>query len=76
MEYLYPTGYWFYTNEWEYISPDADNLERLSFIVGLVEMFTKVAWSRRQPDLVQYLMDNPPTVHSATRIDEPRTFDT
>jgi len=58
-------GYWFYTNEWNYIPPDAEHQETLSFIVGLLGTFAEVGLTRRRPDLVAYLMDDPPIVRGS-----------
>ncbi len=60
-------GYWFYENEWSYLPPDAENQEILSFIVGLFETFTEVSLSRHRPNLLPYLMDDPPIVHGSAK---------
>ena len=58
-------GYWFYTGEWGYIPPDGEHQETLSFIVGLLETFTRVGLTSRRPGLVAYLMDDPPIVRGS-----------
>lgn len=58
-------GYWFYASEWNYIPPDEEHQEILSFIAGLLETFTGVGLTRRHPGLVSYLMDNPPIVRES-----------
>ncbi|MFC2053163.1 DUF6602 domain-containing protein [Chloroflexota bacterium] len=58
-------GYWFYTDEWAYLPPDAENREILSFVVGLIEKFTEVSLSRRRPGLIPFLIDDPPIVRGS-----------
>jgi hypothetical protein len=58
-------GYWFYTNEWCYISSDDRHRETMSFIVGLIDMLAEVGATRHHPRLVGYLMDEPPILRGA-----------
>ena len=58
-------GYWFYTDEWRHISANEEHQETMSFIVGLIDMLSEVALTRRQPGLVAYLMDKPPILRGA-----------
>ena len=59
-------GYWFYTDEWCYISADDEHQEIVSFIVGLIDTFTEVGLTRRRPSLVAYLMNNPPILRGSS----------
>jgi hypothetical protein len=58
-------GYWFYTDEWCYISMNDEHQETMSYIVGLIDTLFDVGLTRQQPGLVAYLMDSPPILRGA-----------
>ena len=58
-------GYWYFTDEWCFIPSDENHQETLSFIVGLFDTFLKVGLSRKRPNLVSYLLGDPPILRGS-----------